>query len=375
MTTASWIEIDKEALEHNILNYKSIIKPALLAPVIKSNAYGHGVELIAKICDQNDLVNMLCVVSLKEARALRLINITKPIVVLSIIDDNLKYIITHDIDVVAYDIAFIYELNNIGKRLNKKAKIHIKVDSGLSRLGLYHQDILTLIKQTQELPFIVINGIFTHFAESENADQTFTNYQIEQFNTLIQQLDAMKISIPFKHMACSAATSGNTNSRYNLVRVGIGTYGLWSSPDSKQITLQQYPQFSLKPVLTWKTKIIQIKDILAGSFVGYDRTYQVQNLTRIAIIPVGYWDGYDRRLSNKGRVVINNQQAPIIGRIAMNLSIIDITGLDVSINHDVTLLGNHQGLTADDIATICQTINYEIVTRINPLLPRLLKPI
>lgn len=375
MTMASWIEIDKEAFEHNILNYKTIIKPALLAPVMKSNAYGHGIELVAKICDQNDLVDLLCVVSLKEALSLRSIDIKKPILVLSIIDDNLEEAIIHNIDLVVYDITTILDLNKVGKSLNKKANIHIKVDTGLSRLGLHHHDVLTLIKQICHLPFISINGIFTHFAESESADQTFTHYQLEQFNTLLLQLDTMRISIPLKHAACSAAASANTKSLYNLVRVGIGIYGLWPSPDNREVTQQNYPNFSLKPVLTWKTRIIQIKDIPAGSYVGYDRTHQMQDNARIAIIPVGYWDGYDRRLANKGLVMINNQQAPIIGRIAMNLSIVDITGLSVSIEHDVTLLGNYPGITADDMATMCQTINYEIVTRINPLLPRLIKSI
>jgi alanine racemase len=156
-----------------------------------------------------------------------------------------------------------------------------------------------------------------------------------------------------------------------MVRVGIGLYGLWPSAENKVMTQKFYPQFSLKPALTWKTKIIQIKELPAGSFVGYDRTYQVQKFSRIAIIPVGYWDGFDRGLSNKGKVLINQQLAPIIGKIAMNLSMVDVTDLNVSIEDEVTLLGNHPGITADDVAKHCDTINYEIVTRINPLLPRI----
>lgn len=367
---SSWIEIDKKAFEHNVSQYKNIIHPAALLAVIKSNAYGHGIELIAKQCDQLNPVDYIGVVTLQEALHLRSIGIKKQLLVLSIVIGDLQEAIAQNIDLIAYDFDTILELNALGKILNKKARIHIKIDTGLSRLGLRDTDIVQFIADAHQLPFIQIRGIFTHLADSESEDPTFTNHQIEQFDRLIKHLEERGVNIPFKHAACSAAASAHTKSRFNLVRVGIGLYGLWPSPENKKMTLIQQPSFSLQPVLTWKTKIIQIKDIPAGSYIGYDRTHQVTQATRIAIIPVGYWDGYDRRLSNKGHVLINNQHAPILGRIAMNLSVIDVTGLTITQNDEVTLLGNHPGITADDLAQHCNTINYEIVTRINPLLPR-----
>ncbi len=371
---SSWVEIDKKAFEHNISNYKAVIKPASLACVIKSNAYGHGIEQIAKICDQNNSVDMLFVVSLHEALFLRSIGISKPLFVLSIVaDGNLQDAITQNIGLVMYDVNTILELNNLGKIVNKKAIIHLKVDTGLSRLGLNNDEILKTINSICKLPFVSVQGIFTHFAESESTDQTFTNYQIERFDNLINQLESMGVSIPLKHAACSAAATANTASHHTLVRVGIGLYGLWPSHENKQMTQQSYPQFSLKPVLTWKTKIIQIKDLPAGSYIGYDRTHKTDKQARIAILPVGYWDGLDRRLSNKGKVLINNQLASIVGRISMNLCAVDITGLKVCLEDEVTLLGDHAGITADKMAQCCQTINYEIVTRINPLLARRVK--
>jgi alanine racemase len=372
-TASSWVEIDQKALEHNIQSYKAIIGLTTLAPVVKSNAYGHGIELIAKLCDQNDVVGYLCVVSLHEALFLRSIGIKKPLLVLSIIDGNLKEAIEQDIDLIAYDLGFIQELNNLGKQLNKKARVHLKVDTGLSRLGLPRHEALNLTLQTATLPQIFIVGIFTHFAESGSADQTFTNQQLLQLNTLTQDLQAHGITIPLQHAACTAAITANAKSHGTLVRLGIGTYGLWPSPENKLATHQRHPTFSLKPVLTWKTKIIQIKDIPAESYIGYDRTHQVHKASRIAILPVGYWDGYDRGLSNKGVVVIKNQLAPVLGRIAMNLTIVDITGLNVCMSDEVILLGNYLGVTAEDLAMQCNTINYEIVTRINPLLPRYLQ--
>jgi alanine racemase len=369
--TSSWVEIDIQALEHNLNSYKSLIHPALFAPVIKSNAYGHGIELVAHVCQQNAAVDMICVVTIQEALHLRSIGITKPLIVLSIALGDFEQAIAQNIQLIAYDINTIIQLNAIGQKLNKQALIHLKVDTGLSRLGVYADDIIAMAKHIRALPCVTINGIFTHLAESESEDPTFTFEQLNRFNQLLQQLDDLGFDIPLKHMTCSAATSVYKQCHQTLVRMGIGTYGLWPSEENKQMTIQQHPTFSIKPILNWKTKIIQIKDIPAGSYIGYDRTHQVPHASRIAILPVGYWDGLDRGLSNKGVVVINGKQAPIIGRIAMNLCMINITGLDVSINDEVLLLGNHPGVTAEDIARHCNTINYEVVTRINPLIPRI----
>jgi len=369
----TWIEIDRAAFEHNIMSYKSIVKPALLAPVIKSNAYGHGIAPIAKICDQHESVDLICVVSLSEALLLRSQGIKKPILVLSIVDGDLDEAIAYDIDLVVYDLAMALELNHIGSMLNKKAQVHVKVDTGLSRLGLLQGEAITFIETLHHLPFINIRGMFTHFASSESTDQTYTNQQLENFNFVIQQIEAKGIVIPLKHTSCSAAITANLGSHFTMVRAGIGMYGLWSSDENKQVTKENYPQFSLRSVLTWKTRVIHIKEIPADSYVGYDLTYQADKATRIATLPVGYWDGYDRGLSNKGKVLINNHLVPIVGRVAMNLTMIDVTGLDVAVGNEVTLLGNHAGVTADDMARHCGTINYEVVTRINPLLPRIIR--
>jgi alanine racemase len=369
-TVSSWVEIDKNALEHNLESYKKIISPAFLAPVIKSNAYGHGIGTIAKILDSHKDVDYICVVALQEALFLRSIGIQKPLLVLSIIDGDLEEAVDNAIDLVAYDIFTVKELNAIARIKNKKASVHIKIDTGLSRLGLGYTQALQLVKDTHELSHISIQGIFTHLAESESDDQTFTNQQREVYSAFVKQVETLGIFIPLKHIACSAAATINMSNNDTMVRLGIGMYGLWPSEENKSLTQKLYPNFYLKPVLSWKTRIIQIKEIPAGSSVGYDRTHCVSGPTKIAIIPVGYWDGYDRRLSNKGIVLINNQEAPIIGRIAMNLSIVDITGLSVSKDHEVILLGNYPNVSADDLAKKCNTINYEIVTRINPLLPR-----
>lgn len=372
-TPSSWVEIDASALEHNIAQYKAVCKPALLAPVIKSNAYGHGIELIAKLFDQNANVDILCVVSLSEAMRLRTSGIKKPLIVLSILDTNLEHAIIHNIEVIVYDLTTVLELNRLGKLHQKKARVHVKVDTGLSRLGLLKDDALLFIKSIHHLPFITVNGIFTHYASSESADQTYTNYQLNNFNTVIEHLESKGIHIPLRHTSCSAALTANIGTHHTMVRAGIGIYGLWPSNDNKKITQQQYPQFSLRPVLTWKTCVIQVKEIPAGSYIGYNCTHHVHKSSLIATLPIGYWDGYDRRLTNKGLVMIKGQVVPVVGIVAMNLTMIDVTGLDVAVGDEVTLLGNHNGLTANDIAQTCGTINYEIVTRINVSLARVVK--
>jgi len=368
----AWVEINKAALEHNIMSYKAIVGQTLLAPVIKSNAYGHGIEHIAKICDQDDAIDIICVVSLSEALFLRSIGIRKPLLVLSILDGNLDEAIIHDIDLVVFDLTVAQELNRIGILLGKKARVHVKVDTGLSRLGLLKDDAITFVQTLSLLEFITIHGIFTHFAYSESDDQTFTDYQLANFKYVIQTLEAQGISIPLKHTSCSAAITANMNSHYNMARLGVGLYGLWPSPENRNITKTEFPRFSLKPVLSWKTRVMQVKEVPADSYVGYDCTHHVNQDSKIAILPVGYWDGYDRRLSNTGKVLVNNHVVPVVGRVAMNLMMIDVTGLNVKPGDEVTLLGNHTGLTADDIAKSCQTINYEIVTRINPILARVI---
>lgn len=367
---SSWVEINTQAIHHNLTMYKSLTPLSLLAPVIKSNAYGHGIDIVANICQESSAVDLICVVSVSEALHVRSLGITKPLVVLSILDGDLEQAIMLNIQLTIYDIETAFYLNELGARLHKKVMVHIKIDSGLSRLGFLWDQAFNFIQIITSLSHMQVQGIFSHLAESENADQAFTDLQFKRFNSVLEQCKQQNIDIPYIHTSCSAALTGNSKSHLTMVRLGIGVYGLWPSAENKAATQAAHPEFSLFPVLTWKTKIVQIKKIPAGSYVGYDRTHQVQKDSMIATLPVGYWDGYDRGLSNKGLVMINNQLAPVIGRIAMNLMMIDVSHLNACVGDQVTLLGAQNAISADALAHHAQTINYEIVTRINPLLPR-----
>lgn len=369
----TWVEISKRALFDNIEAYRGITPHATIrAAVIKANAYGHSMLDVAKLLQENSSINYLCVFSLSEAVDLRAHKITKPILVLSVIDGDIDQALMHDISCVVYDQKYLEHIIKRAMLLGKKARIHFKIDTGLSRVGVCYKQAHEIIARAITQPCIILEGIFTHFANAESDDSYFFMRQLERFNDLLVVLNKSAVHIPYKHTTCSAAVTRTADSHYNFVRLGLGVYGLWPSQENKKITQSLYPDFFLTPVLTWKTTIVSVKIIDTGSYVGYDLTYQVQRQTRVGLLPIGYWDGYDRGLSNKGIVSIHGKKAPIIGRVAMNLSIIDITDIPEAIEGShATLLGNNPENSAEALAHHLGTINYEITTRINPRITRL----
>jgi len=320
-------------------------------------------------------VAWICVVSLSEAVTLRLQGIKKPILVLSIIDLPISEALIYGIDFTIYDLNLLASIQAEAKRLKKYALVHVKVDTGLSRLGLLPIAAFTLIEHAQRLSHVKVRGVFTHLSDAESPEAAYSKVQIQRFKDFTNALSRAGISIPFKHVSCTAALSTflRTETDHMIARCGLGIYGLWPSPFLKQKTQKFFTHGSIRPILTWKTRILHINTIPAHSFIGYDCTYQTKNQATIATLPVGYWDGFDRDLSNKGSVIINDHVAPIRGRIAMNLCMVEITDIPkVKVGDIATLLGNHPLINAEAHAAWCNTINYEIVTRINPLLPRII---
>ena len=223
------------------------------------------------------------------------------------------------------------------------------------------------------MPGLNLRGVFTHYAASEDGDQTFTNQQTEKFTKVIDALEKQGINIPFKHAACSAATMINRQTRFNLIRPGIALYGLWPSPETKFLSGVKNKNIDLCPALTWKTRIIQVKNLPGRTTIGYDRTYQTKKKTKLAILPVGYWDGYDRKLSNCGEVLIGGRRCPVRGRVCMNLTMVELPArLRAKVGDEAVLLGRQgkEEITAEELAQKIGTINYEVVTRINPLIIR-----
>lgn len=381
----TWIEISQKAFEHNIAVYKKIVGPHVdLALVVKSNAYGHGLDIIAQLCEKNPHVGWLCVSSLSEGLMLRKQGITKPILVMSVIDSDPVLAIQNNIDLVAFDPVVIAELNERAKALDKPINIHLKMDTGLARLG-FRPDQRTIddIKSIAALPYISLRGIFSHFAEPDGDETTYSDLQREQFVAFINNLERDGLVIPYKHMSNSAGTSSINNSHFNLVRIGAGVYGLELSVAAMDRSQKNYPYFGLQAVMTWKTYLMHIRTVPAESYVGYGRTYKTLGTTRIGIIPIGYYEGYDRRHSNNGTVLICSKKndmltysyAPILGRVCMNVSMIDLTGIDVCLGDEVIILGAHQGVQARDMANAIQSFNpREVTTRLSPAIHRMLVP-
>jgi alanine racemase len=370
----TWVEVSKRALIHNVNQYRSLIlSTTFCIPIIKSNAYGHGLVPVGLVLNEHPGVDALGVVAISEALELRAAGISKRILVLGIIDAPLRAIVDLDLDLVVYDYEVIRELDAYACAVGKKAKVHLKVDTGLSRFGLLPDDAYACaheIKRRRGLEFV---GISTHFANSESAAESFLNLQLTRFEHLIARLAKDGINPPLKHSSCSAAVSAYTKTHYTAVRFGIGIYGLWPSDENKLVTQARVPSFELQPVLSWKTSIAQLKMIPAGSYVGYNLTHQVSKDSLIAVLPVGYWDGLDRSLSNKGSVIIRGIPAPIVGIIAMNLCMVDVSHITgVKPADEVILIGAHEAVSPERIAQLSGTINYEVVTRINPLTKRMI---
>jgi len=370
----TWIEISKSALLHNLAQYKKYIGTHnILAPVVKANAYGHGMLQVAHICQESPDADWLCVALLSDALLLREHGITKPIFVLGYIDVDPALAAHKHIDLLVYDLAIAQQLNTIGNKHNCVFNIHIKIDTGLSRLGVLPHEAHTFIATIRTLPGIALRGIYSHLAESQLEDTTFTHQQLQKFDTLLMQLD-----LPFalKHVANTAATMRFSRNNYNFFRVGAGTYGLWPSETVKNITLQQDPSFTLKPVLTWKTRIMHIKKVHADTSVGYNRTHQTTKESTLAIVPIGYYDGYDIRYGNKGMVKIGNAYAPIVGRVCMNHTIIDVSNIPpVQIGDEVTLMGADEPISAPRFAQLTGNNNVrEVLTNIYPHIERRIVP-
>jgi len=375
-SSLSWVEIDSEALRHNVNQFRRLIgKDKILCGVVKSNAYGHGILEISNLILSYG-VDWLGVNSLEEGIILRKNGIKAPVIILGYVPLNqLGEIVEYGFITIVYNIESVKGLGEISNRIKKEVFLHIKLETGTHRQGVYPDKILEFVKEIKRFQFLRLEGISTHFANIEDTtDHSYAESQLKIFKNTVEMLEENGVNIPVKHTACTAATILFPETYFDMVRVGIGLYGLWPSRETfLSSMINGNPPIELKPVLTWKTKIAQIKEVKKGSFIGYGCTYKTNRDSRIAVLPVGYNEGYDRRLSNIGYVLIKGQRAPVRGRVAMNMFIVDITDIeDVKLEEEVVLIGSQgkERITPEYLASLCGTINYEIVTRINPLIPR-----
>jgi alanine racemase len=354
-------------------------KGVSLMAVVKSNAYGHGAALVARVVERSGEVDWLGVASLAEAEQLRQQDITLPIFVLSyfrpFVPERLQWALSHKISFMVYEAEQLDLLEQAAKHAGKRAHVHVKLETGMARLGLMPEAAQSFIERIIHSPYLKLEGLASHLATAESADQAFLNKQVAAYEEFVKAQSGKLPTDLMLHLACSAAISTAPQTHFSQVRLGLALYGLWPSDENRLEATKLHPDFSLSPTLTWKTQVIEVQQLPANTPVGYDRTYVTKKLTTMAVLPVGYWDGYDRKLSNSGHVLVRGTRVPIIGRICMNIAMVDVTSvLDVAVGDEVVLLGTQgqASITADELAQTIGTINYEVVTRINPELPRLL---
>ncbi len=372
----TWVEVDLGAVRHNIREVRRHTRGMALMPVVKAHAYGHGLVPIAKECEKNK-VEYLAVISVDEALEIRKAHVATPILVLAYVGTFLPKIkvqeaIRKNIDFTVFDKETAHFLNAMAAREKKKARIHIKVDTGTTRIGLYPKEFFDFYSVVEKLSHVTVMGVFTHFANAEE-DPALTLKQASALRKIQMQLLATRKKVPYFHAAATGALLTNEKTYFSLCRLGIGLYGLWPSD---YIAKKMRGKVTLKPALSWKTKVIQVKKVKKGSKISYGGTYTAPHDIMVAVIACGYADGLDRAFSNKGHVLINGKKAPIRGRVCMNITMVEVTGIPkVHAGTKVTLIGKdgEQEITAEDLAAIRGTINYEIVTQINWTIPRFYK--
>lgn len=365
-TRPTWVRVDMEAVAYNVRRLKEIVGPdvALMA-VVKADAYGHGAVPVSTTALNNG-AQMLGVASINEAIDLRDAGIDGPILVLGYTPPWVaRQVVRNDVAITLYDVEIARAFDRAASELDATIRAHVKVDTGMGRLGLLPEDVTTFFRSLHNLQHLQIEGIFTHFAASEE-DPDYTRLQIATFENVVDPLLAAGFRFKYVHAANSAAAIHMPESRFNMVRCGIAIYGLNPGP------LAPVPA-DFRSALAWKTSVAQVKRLKAGSFVGYGNTYRTHGLQRIAIIPVGYADGFSRAPRRWKHVLVKGQYAPLVGHVSMDQAAIDVTQIDdVQIGDEVVLLGQqgHRAIMADDVAEYLDTINYEVVSTILARVPR-----
>ena len=381
----TWLEISRRAYAHNLQLIRRLVGPDVeIGAVVKANGYGHGLERVAQLAVAHG-AGSFCVHSLDEALRLRRAGHNQDILVLGqVMKGRLAEAIEAGLTLALFDADGGQALVDACRvqEPDQPVKVHLKIETGTYRQGVSDDALRRLVEvlrdgQHQNSRPIDIEGAYTHFANIEDTTQhDYADQQRQRFDQALQQLDALGIQPRKLHTACSAAALLFPETRFQMVRLGISQYGFWPSRETR-LSFQLHgaePTASLEPVLTWKTRVGQVKWIPEGSFVGYGCSYQVTRRSRLAILPIGYSDGYDRQLSNRGHVLIRGRRAPIRGRICMNLMMVDVTDIpDVMPEDEVVLLGRQgdQQILAEDLAQLIGTIHYEVVARLSAELQRL----
>jgi alanine racemase len=366
----TWVEIDLNAIGNNTRQIKTLVGPKVQVLIsLKADAYGHGAVRVARTALHNG-ANMLGVATVSEAIPLREASIHAPILVFGYVPRwQMREAVRLGVTVTLYSSELAQELSRTAVELGQTVKAHVKIDTGMARLGIRAEqidEIIELIREINHLPGLEMEGIYTHFATADDGDQSYARLQLARFEQILRTLEAQRLRPPIVHAANSAATLSLPESHYDLVRPGIAIYGLDPSPEVR------LPE-SMRAALSFKTQVSQVKLIPAGEGISYGKTYVTSEPTRVAVLPVGYADGFRRTPQNWGSVLIHGQEAPLLGRVCMDQCMVDVSHIpQARIGDEVVLIG-HQGqatLTVEMVAQRLGTINYEVVAELLARVPR-----
>lgn len=364
--------IDLKAIEHNINEVRKKIEDHVkVMAVIKADGYGHGAIKIGDFL--KDKVDYFGVATIEEAVELRKNGIGIPILILGYTSPKQYEILAnYDITQTIYNLEMAEEISKCGVKLKKTIKVHIAVETGMNRIGFkVRQKSISDIEKIINMDNLIVEGMFTHFSCADEKDKNYTKLQEEKYDEFLKTLKKNKINIALKHICNSAGIMELNDHRFDMVRSGIITYGLYPSDEVNKASVK------LKPALTWKAHVINISEVYEGTGISYGKTYITKIKTKIATISVGYADGYMRGLSSKGRVLIHGQYAPILGRICMDQMMVDISHIDgVEIEDEVTLVGQdgENTITVEELANMAGSFNYEFICGIGKRVKRIYVP-
>jgi alanine racemase len=368
INAGAWIEVDLDAISYNYDTVRSIIgDETRICSVIKADAYGHGVYEVARLLERKG-VDCFAVAVLDEGIELRRSGITKPILVLGpLMPEQTAYILRYNLTQTIVSLDMAKELSREALLQNRTVKVHIKIDTGMGRIGVFYEDAAEFVKEVRNLPNIEIEGIFTHYATSDSEDKSYVMEQWENFNQVLNDLKAEGIRIPISHVATSATVIDQPFMKLDMVRTGLMLYGIYPRANMRE-------KVELKPALTLKAKVSYIKEMKKRQSISYSRRYFAEVGEKIATLPLGYNDGFRRLFTNNGEVLIQGKRCPMIGTVCMDHIMINVSQLDEVNEFEEAILIGKQGdeeISVDELANRISTINYEVISGLGKRLPRI----
>lgn len=360
------VEVDLTRLTENYHSIRNKVAPAKVMPILKANAYGHGLVEVAQHMEKLG-VDYLGVAVLEEGILLRERGVTAPILVLGgILGNQTLHFLKHELTITASSIEKLCKVDEMAAQLGVKAKVHLKIDTGMERIGVHYYSAESILETALKCENVHIEGIFSHFANSDTADLRHARLQIERFNEVLHFYERHSLQLPpLRHMSNSGAILQLPEANFDIVRPGLLLYGVYPSPETARTV-------KVRPALSWKSRVVYFKVIKPGHPVGYGSTWETDHLVRAITVPVGYGDGYFRSMSHNAEVLIHGNRYPVVGLISMDQIVVNIEWDSAYNNDEVILIGEmgDKSITIEDLAEWAGTIPYEILTNINTRVPR-----